>query len=176
MSPSSPKAAAPGEAGRLFREGNLADALTAANAMVRKAPTDIGARILLAELLLFTGNIDRIDVVLDACLDLDATATLVVTEFRQLLRGERSLNDAILSDVRMADMDGLSLYRRIAELKPGLARRFIIVTGDTLSGTVQNFLDTTGRPSIEKPFVAAEIIRVTAAVAAGIDERGRAAG
>ena len=88
MSPSPPKAAAPGEAGRLFREGNLADALTAATAAVRQAPTDIGARILLAELLVFSGNIERVDVVLDACADLDPTAALVVAEFRQLLRGE----------------------------------------------------------------------------------------
>ena len=84
MSPSPPKAADPGEAGRLFREGHLADALTAATAAVRKAPTDIGARILMAELLVFTGNIDRADVVLDACADvveqlakeIKATATL----------------------------------------------------------------------------------------------------
>lgn len=88
MSDSSPKAIAPGDAGRLFREGNLADALTAANAAVRKAPTDIGARVLLAELLVFGGNLDRADVVLDACADLDPTAALVVAEFRQLVRGE----------------------------------------------------------------------------------------
>ena len=85
MSPSSPS---PGEAGRLFHEGNLADALMAANAAVRKTPTDIGARVLLAELLVFAGNIERADVVLDACADLDPTAALVVAEFRQLLRGE----------------------------------------------------------------------------------------
>ena len=85
MSPSSPS---PGDAGRLFREGNLADALTAANAAVRKTPADIGARVLLAELLVFAGNIVRADVVLDACADLDPTAALVVAEFRQLLRGE----------------------------------------------------------------------------------------
>lgn len=78
----------PGEAGRLFHEGNLAGALTAANAAVRRAPTDIGARVLLAELLAFSGNIERADVVLDACADLDPTAAIVVAEFRQLLRGE----------------------------------------------------------------------------------------
>jgi type VI secretion system protein ImpE len=72
----------------MFREGNLTDALTAATAAVRQAPTDIGARILLAELLVFAGNIERVDVVLDACADLDPTAALVVAEFRQLLRGE----------------------------------------------------------------------------------------
>src|SRR5260370_37945387 len=85
MSPSSPN---PGEAGRLFREGNLADALTAANAAVRKTPTDIGARVLQAELLAFAGNIERADVVLDACADLDPTAALAVAEVRQLLRGQ----------------------------------------------------------------------------------------
>ena len=88
MSLATPNAANPGEAGRLFRDGNLTDALRAANAGVRKAPADIGARILLAELLLFAGNTERADVVLDACPDLDTSAALVVAEFRQLLRGE----------------------------------------------------------------------------------------
>ncbi len=82
------KPAAPGDAGKLFHEGRLAEALGAANAAVRKAPTDIGARILLAELLLFSGNVDRVDVVLDACVDLDPKSVIVVAEFRQLLRGE----------------------------------------------------------------------------------------
>lgn len=88
MSQPTSKPAAPGDAGKLFREGRLADALGAANAAVRKAPTDIGSRILLAELLLFAGNVDRVDVVLDACADLDPTSAIVVAEFRQLLRGE----------------------------------------------------------------------------------------
>ena len=102
MSPSSPS---PGEAGRLFREGNLADALTAANAAVRKTPTDIGARVLLAELLVFAGNIERADVVLDACADLDPTAALVVAEFRQLLRGETARRQ-LFSDGRVPEFLG----------------------------------------------------------------------
>src|SRR5258705_12360273 len=88
MSESTAKPASPGEAGRLFREGKLADAIAAANTAVRKPPADIGARVLLAELLLFAGNVERTDVVLDACADLDGTAAIVVAEFRQLLRGE----------------------------------------------------------------------------------------
>jgi type VI secretion system protein ImpE len=105
MSPSPPKTAAPGEAGRLFREGNLADALTAATAAVRKTPTDIGARVLMAELLAFTGNIDRADVVLDACTDLDPTAAIVVAEFRQLLRGETARRQ-LFSDGRVPEFLG----------------------------------------------------------------------
>ena len=88
MSPSSAATAQPGDAGRLFREGNLADAVTAATAAVRKAPTDIAARVLLAELLAFSGNIDRADVILDAAAELEPATAIVVAEFRQLLRGE----------------------------------------------------------------------------------------
>jgi type VI secretion system protein ImpE len=88
MSQPTTKPPAPGDAGKLFREGRLAEALAAANAAVRKTPTDIGSRVLLAELLLFSGNVDRVDVVLDACADLDPTSAIVVAEFRQLLRGE----------------------------------------------------------------------------------------
>jgi type VI secretion system protein ImpE len=105
MSLSPTAAADPSEAGRLFREGNLADALTAANAAVRKAPTDIGARVLLAELLAFSGNIDRADVVLDACADLDPTAAIVVAEFRQLLRGELARRQ-LFSDGRVPEFLG----------------------------------------------------------------------
>ena len=105
MSLSPTGTADPGEAGRLFREGNLADALTAANAAVRRAPTDIGARVLLAELLAFSGNIDRADVVLDACADLDPTAAIVVAEFRQLLRGELARRQ-LFSDGRVPEFLG----------------------------------------------------------------------
>ncbi len=105
MSLSPPKTAPPGEAGRLFREGNLTDALTAATAAVRGAPGDIGARVLMAELLAFSGNIERADIVLDACADLDQTAALVVAEFRQLLRGELARRQ-LFSDGRVPEFLG----------------------------------------------------------------------
>lgn len=74
--------------GSLFRAGRLAAAVDAAGAAVRKAPSDIATRILLAELLLFTGNYERTDVLLDAAGQIDPEAVLVVAEFRQLLRAE----------------------------------------------------------------------------------------
>jgi type VI secretion system protein ImpE len=82
-------------AGALFSAGKLDAAIEAANAAVRRAPTDLGARILLAELLLFARNLDRCDLVLDAAAQADPTAAVVVAEFRQLLRAEtarRQLN------------------------------------------------------------------------------------
>ncbi len=76
-------------AGNLFRAGNLAGAVEAANAAVRKAPTDIAARVLLAELLAFAGNLERADVILDAASQMQPEAAVVVAEFRQLRRDGR---------------------------------------------------------------------------------------
>jgi type VI secretion system protein ImpE len=75
-------------AGALFRSGRLADAVAAANAAVRKAPADLAPRVLLAELLLFAGNLERADVILDAGSVVDPQAAVVIAEFRQLLRAD----------------------------------------------------------------------------------------
>jgi type VI secretion system protein ImpE len=74
--------------GALFRAGDLAAAIDAAGAGVRKAPSDLGARVLLAEMLCFSGNLERADVILDAAGSADPKASVVVAEFRQLLRAE----------------------------------------------------------------------------------------
>lgn len=76
------------QAGALFRDGRLADALVAASAAVKAAPADLGQRVLLAELLVFSGNLERADVILDAASQIDPSALTVVAEFRQLLRAE----------------------------------------------------------------------------------------
>jgi type VI secretion system protein ImpE len=76
------------QASDLYRAGKLAEAVTAATAAVKQAPTDLGRRVLLAELLLFSGNLERADVILDAASQIDPSALMVVSEFRQLLRAE----------------------------------------------------------------------------------------
>jgi two-component system NtrC family sensor kinase len=78
--------------------------------------------------------------------------------------------DAIVTDLRMPEMDGPELYRRIERRWPQRARRVIFITGDALSPTVQTFLAGTGQPFLEKPFVPADVreivrgIRTVAAV------------
>jgi type VI secretion system protein ImpE len=73
-------------ASELFRAGKLAPAIEAANAAVRRTPADLGSRFLLAELLLFAGNLERADTILDAAAQIDPAAMVVVAEFRQLIR------------------------------------------------------------------------------------------
>lgn len=65
--------------------------------------------------------------------------------------------DAILTDLRMPDIDGPELYRQIEQRWPQWAKRVIFITGDALSSSVQGFLAATGRPHLEKPFVPAEV-------------------
>ncbi|HEY2617028.1 MAG TPA: type VI secretion system accessory protein TagJ [Acetobacteraceae bacterium] len=75
-------------AASLFHAGRLDDAVAAAQAALRKAPTDLNARVLLGELLAFSGNLERADVVLDAASAIDPSTALVVAEFRQLIRAD----------------------------------------------------------------------------------------
>jgi len=75
-------------ASALFHAGKLDDAIAVAQSTLRKAPTDINARVLLGELLAFAGNLERADVVLDAASAIDPSTAMVVAEFRQLIRAD----------------------------------------------------------------------------------------
>jgi len=66
--------------------------------------------------------------------------------------------DAIVSDLRMPDMDGAALWRAVGERHPLLARRMLFVTGDTLSPGARGFLSQTGCPALDKPFSKADLL------------------
>ena len=93
------------KAGDLFRQGDLGAAIEAGNAAVKANPADTGARLLLAELLLFAGTFDRADSVLDAASTIDPASALVVSEFRQLLRGEMARRQ-VVADGRLPEFLG----------------------------------------------------------------------
>lgn len=65
--------------------------------------------------------------------------------------------DIILSDLRMPDLDGPSLYRVLEERQSALLSRVAFITGDTLSHKIKSFLQTVGRPYIEKPIIPQEV-------------------
>jgi len=66
--------------------------------------------------------------------------------------------DAIVSDLRMPDMDGASLWRAVAKSHPSLARNMLFVTGDTLSPDAREFLRSSRCPALDKPFSKADLL------------------
>lgn len=72
----------------LFRQGRLDDAVERAAALVRAQPAAAAPRLLLAELMLFTGDLQRAESLVGALAALEPGTELVAAEFRQLLRAE----------------------------------------------------------------------------------------
>lgn len=65
--------------------------------------------------------------------------------------------DAIVSDLRMPDMDGAALWRAVREREPSLAARMLFVTGDTLSPGASSFLNEQQGLVLSKPFAAKDL-------------------
>jgi PAS domain S-box-containing protein len=73
---------------------------------------------------------------------------------------QRHTYDLILSDLRMPAMDGPGLYREAERHYPGLERRIIFLTGDTMSSQTRAFLEQTRVPCLPKPFSLQEVRQV----------------
>ncbi|HEY5723080.1 MAG TPA: PAS domain S-box protein [Allosphingosinicella sp.] len=65
--------------------------------------------------------------------------------------------DLLMSDVRMPLLNGRELYERLTEIRPELVKRMSFVTGDTIGDSMADFLRSTGRPILEKPFTKAGV-------------------
>lgn len=65
--------------------------------------------------------------------------------------------DVILSDLKMPNLDGPSLFEELKATEPALVQRLAFVTGDTMSPKAREFLKASGRPFIEKPIRPQEL-------------------
>ena len=75
--------------------------------------------------------------------------------------------DAILSDLRMPELDGLGLFRAIEQRHPQLLRRFVFITGTSAQTEYQGFIDDVKVPVLTKPFDVADLLRVVRRLVAG---------
>ncbi len=66
----------------------------------------------------------------------------------------------VLSDVRMAEMNGTELYLWLREAQPAMARRFVFVTGHAQERHFNAEIEQWGVPVIEKPFTIAQLTDV----------------
>jgi two-component system NtrC family sensor kinase len=66
---------------------------------------------------------------------------------------ERERFDIVLTDMKMpGGMDGADVYRAVRQRDPAQARRFIFITGDTVSPDTRAFLQRVSNPVLSKPF------------------------
>jgi signal transduction histidine kinase/CheY-like chemotaxis protein len=72
--------------------------------------------------------------------------------------------DAIVSDMRMPDIDGRALWKAVQQRQPDLARRMLFVTGDTLSTDARATFSETGCASLDKPFERTELVAAVRAL------------
>ena len=76
-----------------------------------------------------------------------------------LARVRQKTYDAVICDLKMPRVDGMTLYRAIAAGTPALARRVIFVTGDVAGTDAERFLDETGCRWLAKPFRLGDLLR-----------------
>jgi two-component system NtrC family sensor kinase len=65
--------------------------------------------------------------------------------------------DLIISDLRMPRTGGREFYETLLRQQPAAAHRVAFSTGDTVRGDTLKFLETQGRPCLQKPFSLAEL-------------------
>jgi CheY-like chemotaxis protein len=69
--------------------------------------------------------------------------------------GERARGapyDAVVTDLRMPGVTGIELHDQLAEHAPDVLARLVVISGDTASPEVAEFLLRLHRPLVQKPF------------------------
>lgn len=70
---------------------------------------------------------------------------------------------AIVCDVRMPFLDGVTFYDELEKADPEAAKRVVFVTAFATDPTVQAFLERIDRPVVEKPFELDDLLAVVKA-------------
>ncbi len=63
----------------------------------------------------------------------------------------------VLCDLSLPDLSGIDIYKQVAEQRPELIRRFVIMTGGAVSVASRDFLDNYTGPLLNKPFTITQV-------------------
>ncbi len=68
--------------------------------------------------------------------------------------------DLLIDDLKMSGLSGRELYEIMKKSHPNMAKRGVFITGDVVTADTHDFLVSTGKPYLSKPFNRREIIDV----------------
>lgn len=68
--------------------------------------------------------------------------------------------DLVLCDLIMPEMSGKDVFEALNELDPTIQRRFVFMTGATVTSEARAFAERVEAPVLEKPFSRAELLNV----------------
>jgi len=104
----------------------------------------------------------------------DVQTAVGAQEALRVLANDRQF-DAILCDLQMPDVSGAELYGTVRLRYPGLADRFIFVTGGAFSSDAKRFLEESACSVINKPFRVEELLTmIEAKIEASLAANSRA--
>jgi CheY-like chemotaxis protein len=69
-----------------------------------------------------------------------------------LLHSVPGYYDVVMCDLRMPNCSGAELHHILVDKRPDLVQRLVFSTGDVASADASDFLASSGRPVMEKPF------------------------
>ncbi|MBI2400976.1 MAG: response regulator, partial [Deltaproteobacteria bacterium] len=77
-----------------------------------------------------------------------------------LKRISDSCYNLIISDMKMPGLGGKGFYREVEKIDPGVLKKIIFISGDSMGAETQEFLEAVGNPSLKKPFSIDELSEV----------------
>jgi CheY-like chemotaxis protein len=86
----------------------------------------------------------------EACDGLEALELLGLSGAGATSRTDRY--DAIITDLKMPGVTGIELHDRLAATDPAGLEKLVLITGDTASGEVAEFVARLRQPLVQKPF------------------------
>ncbi len=75
--------------------------------------------------------------------------------------------DLLIADLKMSGVSGIDLYQALKKKHPEMVDKTVFITGDTMSEDTNDFLVSSGRPYLAKPFTPMEFLETIDGVLAG---------
>ena len=68
--------------------------------------------------------------------------------------------DLLVADLKMSGISGMELYQTLKRKRSEMADKTVFITGDTMTEETNEFLTSSGRPYLAKPFTPMEFLDI----------------